>query len=452
MKNSTNAAVNMMPPNNNANDWRSAVPTSTVKPIVFGLLVLVIFFAGFGYWAVRAPIAGAAIAPGVVIASGQNQSIDHLEGGIISEISTRNGEIVKQGQPLVYLDPTQAASSRNRVEKSLLSLSANLARLTAEMSGKEEIIFSQELIEQAERNNDEQSLDLQKAEFDSRLVQHQSELKVLDEQVSAIEQEMSGIRLQIGAEKTKLDVLQDEIKAKATLLKRGLTPKNQYNALLRERADTQGAIGALSATIGQRKKSISEVRVRQENIRATRRSEASSQINQIRQQMDDLNEQLTSRADILQRMVIRAPVDGVVVKIEKNTIGSIIRPGESVLEILPTSNDLIISARVSPSDVDVITQGQEASIRFSSLNLRTTPEVPATVEYVSADRLIDEATQEPYFDARLKLVDVLPEGFDPDKIYAGMPVDAFIKTGDRTFVEYLAKPITDSFRNAFTEE
>lgn len=445
-------------PMNNSNqpasqdDWRDRVPTSTAKPIILGLLILGVFFAGFGYWAIRAPLAGAAIAPGVVVASGQNQRIDHLEGGIISEIATRNGQIVKQGQPLIYLDPTQAASSRNRVEKSLVGLYANLDRVRTEMSGEEKIVFSQELLERAEKNKQTLPLELQRSEFQSRLTQHKSELSVLDEQVSAIREEISGVVLQITSEETKLVVLDEEIQAKATLLKRGLTPKNQYNALLRERADTNGAIGALTATIGQRKKSISEVRVRQETLRAARRSEASSQINELRSQIGDLDEQLTSRADILQRMVIRAPVDGVVVKIEKNTIGSIIRPGETVLELLPTSNDLIISARVSPIDVDIISIGQEASIRFSALNARTTPEVPATVEYISADRLIDEATQEPYFDARLKLVDNLPEGFNPDKIYAGMPVDAFIKTGDRTFVEYLVKPITDSFRGAFTEE
>lgn len=434
------------------NDWRDRVPTSIKKPLIIGLLIIGVFVAGFGLWAVRAPIAGAAIAPGVVIASGQNQSIDHLEGGIISEIATRNGASVKQGDPLVYLDQTQAASNRNRVEKSLVALSANLARMTAEMSGAQTIKFSDDLIKRAQQNQQTEPLELQRAEFESRLAQHKSELSVLDEQVSAIEQEMAGVGLQIQAENTKLAVLKDEIKAKKTLLARGLTPKNQYNALLREEADTIGAIGSLKARIGQRKKSISEVRVRQETIRATRRSEASSQINELRTQIDDLDEQLTSRADILQRMVIRAPVDGVIVKIEKNTIGSIIRPGETVLELLPTSNDLIISARVSPIDIDIVTQGQEASIRFSALNARTTPEVPATVQYISADRLIDPATQEVYYDARLKLVDNLPEDFDPDKIYAGMPVDAFIKTGDRTFVEYLAKPITDSFRGAFTEE
>lgn len=433
-------------------DWRTRVPTGTRNPIILGLLVLGVFFAGFGFWAVSAPIAGAAIAPGVVIASGQNQSIDHLEGGIISEIAIKNGDAVKQGQALVYLDPTQAASSRNRVEKSLVGFAASLARMNAEMTGAETITFPENLMERAKKINHLEPIQQQEMEFQSRLIQHKSEVSVLDEQVRAIEEELSGIRLQIKAEETKLAVLEDEIEAKVSLLKRGLTPKNQYNALLRERADTQGAIGALSATIGQRKKSISEVRVRQETIRATRRSQASSQSNEMRQQMTDLEEQLTSRADILQRMIIRAPVDGLVVKIEKNTIGSIIRPGETVLELLPTSSDLIISARVSPIDKDIVNVGQEASIRFSSLNARITPEVAATVEYVSPDRLIDDVTQEPYFDARLKLTENLPADFDPEKVYAGMPVDAFIQTGDRTFVEYLVKPVTDSFRGAFTEE
>ena len=222
--------------------------------------------------------------------------------------------------------------------------------------------------------------------------------------------------------------------------------------MLRSQADSEGAIGGLDATIGQRRKSISEVRGRQQALRATRRAEASTQINETRQQIADLKEQLTSRADILERMIIRAPADGVIVNISKNTIGSVVAPGETVLEILPTSNDLVISARVTPNDVDVVRIGQEASIRFVALNTRITPEVPATIEYISADRLVDPATQEPYFDARLKLDPNLPESISRDQIYPGMPVDAFIKTGERTFVEYLAKPVTDSFSKAFRED
>ncbi|MDJ0613060.1 MAG: HlyD family type I secretion periplasmic adaptor subunit [Rhizobiaceae bacterium] len=433
-------------------DWRDTVPTSIRKPLIAGLAVVGLFFAGFSSWAMRAPLAGAAIAPGVVIASGQNQQIGHLEGGIVRQIAVRDGDTVKQNQPLVFLDETQAQSSANRVGQSIVSLTAQEERAVAVLQDQQYLDFSSELVELAKSSGKEEVLDLQRTEFASRLSQHKSEISVLDEQVSAIEEEISGIGRQIEAEKRKLAVIVDELKAKKSLLQRGLTPKNQYNALLRAQADSEGAIGGLDATIGQRRKAISEVRERQQAIRAARRTEASAKINETRQQIADLKEQLTSRADILERMIIRAPVDGVIVNISKNTIGSVVAPGETVLEILPTSNDLIISARVKPNDVDVVRVGQEANIRFVALNTRTTPEVPATIEYVSADRLVDPVTQEPYFDARLKLDANLPESISVEQIYPGMPVDAFIKTGERTFVEYLAKPVTDSFSKAFRED
>ncbi len=435
-----------------ADEWRSRVPTSIVKPIIFGLLIVGFFFAGFGIWAFRAPLAGAAIAPGVVVASGANQQIGHLEGGIIREIPVSKGDTVKRDQPLVFLDETQAQSNRNRVDQSIISLSATLARATAELAGDDDVQFPEDLVNRAKITGKQDVLDLQRAEFRSRLQQHNAEVSVLGEQILAIEEEIGGLNRQIEAETRKLQVIVDELKAKKSLLDRGLTPRNQYNALLRSEADSQGAIGGLTATIGQRRKSISEVRERQEALRAARRAQASTQINETRQQINDLQEQLTSRADILERMIIRAPVDGVIVNISKNTIGSVVAPGETVLEILPTSNDLVISARVAPQDVDVVQVGQDASVRFVALNTRTTPEVSAVIEYVSADRLIDPATQEPYFDARLKLADDLPPSFNVDQIYPGMPVDAFIKTGDRTFVEYLVKPVTDSFSKAFREE
>ncbi len=433
-------------------DWRENIPTSLWMTALTGLLIIGVFFAGFGYWAFRAPLAGAAIAPGIVVASGQNQQIGHLEGGIIRDIAVIKGQAVTVNQPLVFLDETQAQSSRNRVDQSIVSLTASQERAMAELSGKEKISFSENLIAKAREAGRENILDLQRAEFRSRLQQHTSELNVLKEQMSAVEEEIQGINRQIEAENTNLLVLTDQITTQTRLLDRGVTPKNQYNALLRSQADSEGAVGRLTATIGQRRKAISELKERQTALRASRQAEASTQISEARQQVADLQEQLTARADILERMIIRAPVDGVIVNISKNTIGSVVAPGETVLEILPTSKGLVISARVPPQDVDVVKIGQEASIRFVALNARTTPEVPAMVEYISADRLIDPATQEPYFDARLKLADELPSEFSLDQIYPGMPVDAFIKTGDRTFVEYLVKPVTDSFSKAFREE
>lgn len=237
-------------------DWRTRVPTGITTPLVAGLLIFAVFVAGFGYWAVRAPLAGAAIAPGVVIASGQNQKIGHLEGGIVREISVREGEGVQAGQPLVYLDETQAKSSANRVDQSIVALSATQARAMAELTDKDEIDFAEDLVARARVTGNEDILELQQAEFVSRLEQHTSELSVLEQQVSAIGEEISGIERQIEAEERKLAVIQDELKSKKSLLDRGLTPASQYNALLRAEAESQGTIGGLSATVGQRNKSV----------------------------------------------------------------------------------------------------------------------------------------------------------------------------------------------------
>jgi len=433
-------------------NWKRRVPTSLKGVIGGGMMVMTGFLAGFAMWASQAPLAGAAIAPGVVIVSGRNQDIDHLEGGMVAEISVREGERVSEGQTLIVLDSTQAETERNRVQKSLVALEAQQVRARAELLGANALEFPAPLQARAIRTGGLGALDLQKSEFESRLLQHRAELGTLDEQVRAIEEEITGLEQQIAAERRKLAVIREDLKARKLLLDQGLTPRSQYNILLRDEATSEGAIGSFIAQMGQRRNAIAEVRKRQETLVAARQSEASNRANQLAGQIDDLGEQLTSRSDILSRQIIRAPVNGTVIDIYKNTIGSVVAPGETVLEILPASDDLVISARISPQDVDVVKIGQEASIRFSSLNTRTTPDVPATLEYLSADRRMDDATREPYFDARLRLSSNLPSEVSQQGIYPGMPVEAFIKTQERTFVEYLLRPVTDSFSKAFREE
>ena len=438
--------------NSGQSSWQQRVPTGTKITMLVGLLAVAVFFGGFGVWAVRAPLAGAAIAPGVVVASGENQTISHFEGGIVQQIAVRDGERVNEGQPLVYLDETQAQASQNRIEQSMIALTARLERAKAELAGAETLNFPVELVERLKESDNEQMFELQLSEFDARLEQHQSELKIQDEQIRSIEKEIVGIELQIAAETDKLRILDEEIAVKQSLLQKGLTPKAQYNQLLRSRADSRGRIGGLEATLGQRENDIAQIKQKQIAVKAARKSDASTKVDELRRQLADLTEQMVSRADVLERMVIRAPADGVIINIAKNTIGSVVAPGEPVLEILPTNDELVISAHISPRDVDAVKVGQEASIRFAALNVRTTPEVQATVEYISADRLTDNRSDEAYFSARLKLTDSLPDEISADQIFAGMPVETFIKTGERTFVEYLMKPISDSFSKAFREE
>ncbi|MEE9375433.1 MAG: HlyD family efflux transporter periplasmic adaptor subunit, partial [Rhizobiaceae bacterium] len=175
------------------------------------------------------------------------------------------------------------------------------------------------------------------------------------------------------------------------------------------------------------------------------------QLNEGRTRAAEVEELIRSAENVLSRVVVRAPEDGIVININKNTIGSVVRPGEDLIVLLPKGGELIVEARLSVRDIDVIAIGQSASLRFSALNTRTTPEVPGVVNYISADRQIDPLTREVYYTARLKIAKVLPDTIRRDQIFPGMPVETYFQTGERTFLEYLTKPLTDSFSRAFRE-
>ena len=432
--------------------WQEKVPTRMTTSVLFGLLVVALFVAGFGVWAATAPLSGAAVASGVVQASGQNLVVEHLEGGIIKDILVKEGDRIKQGDTIMVLDDTRALAERNRVNVALIATEASLVRAQAERDGKDKLEFPVQLLAAARIDGLEADLEQQRAEFANRAERHVSDLAVLDQRAQALRDEIEGLEIQKTSEERKLEVTREELQDKESLLKKGLTSRSQVNQLQRAEADSLGRIGALTATIGQRKTSIAEIEEQRIGISATRRETASTQINDIRSKLSDLREQLRAREDILLRSIIRAPADGVVVKLSKNTVGSVVRPGEAVVEMLPTGNELIIDARISPRDIDAVKVGQDADLRLTALNNRTTPQVAAKLIYLSADRLVDPNSREPYYVARLEMSQELPEGLTKDQIYPGMPVEAFIRTGDRTFLEYLVRPIQDSFAKAFREE
>ena len=432
--------------------WQEKVPTRMTTSVLFGLLVVALFVAGFGVWAATAPLSGAAVASGVVQASGQNLVVEHLEGGIIKDILVKEGDRIKQGDTIMVLDDTRALAERNRVNVALIATEASIVRAQAERDGKDKLEFPVQLLAAARIDGLEADLEQQRAEFANRAERHVSDLAVLDQRAQALRDEIEGLEIQKTSEERKLEVTREELQDKESLLKKGLTSRSQVNQLQRAEADSLGRIGALTATIGQRKTSIAEIEEQRIGISATRRETASTQINDIRSKLSDLREQLRAREDILLRSIIRAPADGVVVKLSKNTVGSVVRPGEAVVEILPTGNELIIDARISPRDIDAVKVGQDADLRLTALNNRTTPQVAAKLIYLSADRLVDPNSREPYYVARLEMSQELPEGLTKDQIYPGMPVEAFIRTGDRTFLEYLVRPIQDSFAKAFREE
>lgn len=433
-------------------DWRKRVATRTGRIAAAGYLTIVGFVGGFGFWAATAPLAGAAIAPGIVAAAGQNINIQHLEGGIIREMRIREGERVRAGEPVMVLDSTVAEAQLNRLVKQMVALQAKGWRLEAERDGEESFSMPDSFSAPGNKMEHLAIVSEQQKEFAARLARYRAELEILAQRVAALKEAIEGLNAQKKAGVDQLAIVREEVNRKKVLLEQGLTNRSEYTALLRSEAELIGQVGALQSQIASSATQIVEARQQTERLTTTRVEQAVGELNTVRASIADLEEQVRAAQSVVERTVIRAPADGIIVKTVYTTPGSVIRPGEPVIQMLPTTRELIIEAQVRPQDIDLLRVGQEASMLFSALNARTTPQVPGTVFYISADRLIDEAKGLPYYTARLKITENLPPEISADQIYPGMPVETFIRTGERTFVEYLIQPLADSFSRAFREE
>lgn len=433
-------------------DWRSAVPRRRYLIALGGFAALLAFAGGFVGWGVLAPLSGAVIAQGVVQASGQNQIVDHLEGGIVEQIHAKEGDHVEQGQTLITLETVQITTELNRILSALILRRAEHLRAQAERDDKPTLLFPQQLRQQARDQGLEEDLDEQVAEFVNRLARHNSQLDVIARRIDAMSEQISSLRAQEAAETEKRDILVAELADKEKLLERGLTEINEVYALRRARVDSAGQLGAVAATIAERRASIAGLEQERQSLIASRQETAATRINELRGEINDLREQLQARRDTLSRAKIRAPIAGTIVSLSKNTVGSVIGAGEVIAEILPQESESIVEARVNPIDADVIHVGQKARLRLVALNMRVTPELPASVSYMSADRLIDQATGEPFYIARLT-ADVDTAGdISGTALQPGMPIEVLIATEPRTFASYLIQPLTDSFNRAFREE
>ena len=435
-----------------ATGWAAKVRSSIAGPVLFGTVVLVGFVGGFGVWASTAPLEGAAIAPGVVVASGQNNTIQHLEGGIIERVLVSEGERVEEGQELIRLERTSPEASRDLLRKGLFALEARVARLQAERDGAMELELPADLVQAAADFGLSGDLEEQRREFSTRVSRLVNDRNIVDQRIAALNEQIAGYETQLASTREQIAVLDNDIARKKQLLDRQLTNRSEYNALRRSREELRGRIGQLTAQMGGARTSILEAQEQQSRLVTQRAEQAVTDLNEVRRQIADTRERLRSAEDVLSRVSVRSPSTGVVVNIAKTTPGAVVQRGEELMTILPTDSELIVEARLPPIDVDVVRVGQEASLRFSALNQRTTPEVPATVSFVSSDALTDPQSRESYYVMRLKIADELPDNVSAEQIFPGMPVETYVKTGDRTFLEYMVKPISDSFSKAFREE
>ena len=436
--------------------WYADVPRSTRTATLGGVVVVAATVMGFGVWGNTAPIAGAVIATGVFVTTGQNKTIQHLEGGVIREILVREGDVVAPGQSLIKLDDTSARAELRRHELKLYRLEAIEARLRAEIVGRRDFTFPAHLLEMRADPDIAALLTSQRIAFRARQNNTASEIAAHQKTIDALEEKIAGSRVQLAGVERQSQLLKEELEGKQALLQRGYIRKPEVLSLQRLAANLSGEAGRIGGDIGDSRERIARSMEQIDGVRKNAQKIASDQLQEINADLNDVRERIHTVKGILDRASINAPVKGTVVKLRYHTAGGVIEPGKNIMEIVSLQDELIIEARVRPQDIDKIKHSQLATVRLTALNQRTTPMVTGRVIYISADALPDEK-QRAYpgvpdlyvVRARLdpKSLANVPD-FQPT---AGMPADVYIQTVERTFFEYLLQPLRDSMARAFRE-
>lgn len=416
-----------------------------------GAIIVLATFGIFGGWAFFAPMDSSALAPGVVVVKSYKKTVQHLDGGIVSKIFVKDGDLVKEGDPLIILDDTQIKAQLGIAYGQYISLAAQVARLQAERDHKANIDFPDNLNDP----NDSRIAEAKQAEtnaFMARKSSYEGQIAVLQQRISQISSKIEGLKAQVESKKQLSASYADEIKDLKELLAEGFADKMRLRDLERNYALQNGEIAELSAEIATNQMLISENRLQILQIQKQFQEELAAKLSEAQTQLNDAIERVNANRDKLNRIVIKAPESGMVLGLEVHTEGGVISPGHPILDIVPQDADLIIEAQVSPMDIDRVTVGLQAEIRFSAFKQSQTPKMQGRVIHLSADRLVDQNTGQPYYQARVELTPESRRDLGNLQLLPGMPAEVLINTGERTLFEYLAQPATNAFARAFIED
>jgi HlyD family secretion protein len=426
---------------------------SATRTVVVGFAGILILFGGFGAWAVTSEIAGAVVASGRIEVDRNRQVVQHETGGVVSEILVDEGDFVAAGDLLIRLDPHQLASQLAIVEGQLYELMARRGRLEAERDESNTIIFEGEVMSVGQRNSDLQELmDGQQNLFVARRASVAQQIDQLGKRSAQIFAQIGGVDAQEKSLDRQMELIEEELNSQKHLLRRGLAQASTVLNLQREQARLSGQIGELVATRAEAMERTTEVDIEILKLGTARREDAITRLRDLRYRELELAEQRSAIKAEIDRLDIRAPVSGIVYSLQVQTPRSVVRPADPLMFLVPQDRPLVIAARVMPTNVDQIVVGQNVKLRMSALDQKSTPELRGYVVQISADALDDQTTGVSYYRAEIILnpgeLEKLPQG---TILLPGMPVEAFIITGDRSPLSYLIKPMSDYFARAFRE-
>lgn len=412
------------------------------------VLLLVLLFAVGG----TVPLSSAAIAPGVVGVAGQKKSIQHLEGGIVKKILVRDGDLVSAGQPLVELSDISARASYEDLNIRLIQAKAELLRWHAEQQGESDLDGATWTRVHA---NDPASLaafETQRQVLRSRLAVFREKLANLNHQVSQAQEQIAGRAARVETLRAQSRLVDEELAEYQRLKASGMATRKQLFDLRQKRADINVDLKDSESTMAVARQLIAQLRSEMLELRGMRDQEAAENLDRLRDEVARLQQQLAAARNQLQRVVIESPIPGFAVNSVVHTTGGVIAPGQVIMEIIPTDEALIIDVKVDPKDRNAVREGQDAEIRFSAFDRRTTLPIKGKVTVISADRLLDPVTQAPYYKTSIALTEDPAVKLEGATLHPGMQAEAVIITGDRTILSYLVAPLARSFNRSFREE
>jgi len=392
---------------------------------------------------------GAVIGAGEVTVQSRVKKIAHPTGGVIAQIYVHEGQHVRRGDPLIRLDSTVSGASASALGQTTEQLTASVARLTAERDGLGAITFPASL---TQNPTPAQSAAMAEARqlFDLRRRARQNQLAQINERAHQTEQQIVSLQAQRAATQKQIALVQPELEGIRTLRDQQLVTVNRANQVERTAVDLQGSLASFDAQIAQARAHVAEIRQSGFQLEQDAHSQAGVELADAQTRLNDQTVRSVSAADQLNRALVRAPYDGVVEKLSV-TVGGVVPPTETMMEIVPSGDELTVEARVSPTDIDQISGGQGAMLRFSAFNARTTPELNGRLVQVSSERFTDDHTGQPYYKVVVEVPPVELKRLGGLKLVPGMPVEVFIQTGERSLLSYLTKPLRDQFSRAFRE-
>lgn len=428
---------------------RDDVHRSISRHLIAGAAVAIFLVGGVGGWAASNRIAGAVIAQGTLVVDSDVKRVQHPTGGVVAELRVREGQRVNAGDVVIRLDETQTRAALSVVTKSLDELAARQARLEAERDGLNSVTFPPEFTLRRSESELARVIAGEQKLLEARKAARDGQVAQLRERISQLRDQIKGAEDQIAAKRREVAFINQELKGLRELFQRQLTPLSRLTALERDATRIEGDQAALMSSIAQLKGRIAETELQIIQISQDLHSEVGKDLADIRAKASELVERKVASDDQLKRIDIRAPQEGVVHQLTAHTVGGVIAPGETIMLIVPDSDDLSVEARVDPQDIDKLYRDQPATLRFAAFNQQTTPEITGAVLRISPDLTTDQKTGARYYTLRIGMLGDELARLGGQRLVAGMPVEAFVKTEERNVLSYLMKPLMDQAARVF---